>query len=112
MIIQSLIPSEITNEYGINIRRVYPHKGIMENPPFGSSWGIIEPKGSTTPHSHHELETFYIVEGEGEMTIDGDTSIVKAGDTIYIPAFTTHQLRNLQDKELRFIAIWWEKEGE
>ena len=110
MFIQSLDSNKFSLEYGIKLRRLYPNEYIDDNPPFGSSWGIIKPNECTTPHSHHEAESFYIIEGKGIMQIDEQLENVKAGDVIFIPAYSTHQLTNFQtDENLQFISIWWEK---
>ena len=36
-----------------------------------------------TMHSHPHTQTTYVLEGEFEFTIDGETKIVKKGDTMY-----------------------------
>ncbi|MEB4887686.1 cupin domain-containing protein [Priestia aryabhattai] len=110
MFIQSPDSNSFSLEYGIKLRRLYPNKHIGRSTPFGSSWGIVNPSESTSPHSHHEDESFYIIDGEGRMQIDEQLENVKTGDVIFIPAHSTHQLTNLQaDKDLQFISIWWEK---
>lgn len=55
----------------------------------------IPPGSATAPHFHaHTEEFYYILTGAGEMTIDGETRPVGAGDAILIPAGATHTLRN------------------
>lgn len=94
-------------EYGILCQRVYPRKS--DPTPFGSTLCIVEPGGATTPHNHHEGETFFITRGEGWMQLGDGGKKLKAGDSVYIPAFTEHQLRNLSTSaDLEFISVWWE----
>ncbi len=49
-------------------------------------------KGSTLkPHTHAASESFiYILEGAAIATLDGQDFPVKAGDTIHLPAGTSH----------------------
>jgi len=43
------------------------------------------------PHTHAAAESFiYILEGTAIVTLENKNSRVKAGDTIYIPAGTSH----------------------
>ena len=45
------------------------------------------PIGSEQPvHSHDPEQCYYIVKGRGLMTLEQETTEVKAGDAIYIPA--------------------------
>src|ERR1039458_6939351 len=55
----------------------------------------IPPAGGPPPHRHDFEETFIILEGEMEATFRGKKSIVKAGDTISIPANAPHRFHNV-----------------
>ena len=45
-------------------------------------------------HHHRESEEiYYLVEGAGEMEIDGEVARVAAGDAILIPPWAWHQIR-------------------
>ncbi len=49
---------------------------------------------ATQPHYHKQSEEFYfILEGAGEMTLDGESRLVGPGDAILIPAGAWHTLR-------------------
>jgi len=59
------------------------------------------PAGAATErHYHRESEEFYfLLEGEGEMEVDGDKKTVGPGDCILIPPGAWHQIHatsNLQ----------------
>ncbi|KEO82585.1 class I tRNA ligase family protein [Tumebacillus flagellatus] len=100
--------STVTQEYGIQCRRLYPWKDVVQ-PPFGSLLGVVEPGETSSPHNHHEGETFFIVRGSGLMKVDDETAEVSAGDLIYMPAFTKHSLKNTSATEqLVFLTVWWE----
>jgi mannose-6-phosphate isomerase-like protein (cupin superfamily) len=51
--------------------------------------------GQTTLRHHHRAseEIYYLVEGAGEMEIDGERARVTAGDAILIPPGAWHQFR-------------------
>jgi gentisate 1,2-dioxygenase len=95
-------------EYGCDLRRVYPWAGVTDPLFWGSSIASVRPSEATTPHSHDEEETFFILTGRGEITIDGETEQVEKGDVIYLPRHSHHTIRNLSDSEpLEFLDIYW-----
>ncbi len=106
MIVQHVSPSDLKREYGILCQRLYPLTG--EKTPFGSTWCVVEPLGSTLPHDHHEGEVFLIFSGKGKMTIDTEIREVGVGDIIHIPPFSRHVLENPFAEEIRFVSIYWE----
>ena len=45
------------------------------------------------PHTHPHAQATYVLEGEFEFTIDGETKIVKKGDTMYDKPDVLHGCR-------------------
>ena len=66
--------------------------------PAGTSIGL---------HKHENDEEFYVIlEGTGEMELDGTLHIVKAGDIIKNRPFGSHSLKNTSDSnELRILVF-------
>ncbi|WP_420582772.1 cupin domain-containing protein [Reichenbachiella sp.] len=55
-------------------------------------------KGAVLPeHSHVHEQVTSILEGELEMTVNGETKIMKAGHVATIPSNTPHSARALTD---------------
>ena len=48
-------------------------------------------------HSHEHLQITYIAKGSFEFTIDGETKIVKQGDSVYMPSNAEHGVTCLED---------------
>ena len=61
--------------------------------------------GGPPPHRHDFEETFILLEGEMEATFRGKKSIVRAGDTLNIPANAPHQFHNVSTKPVRMLCI-------
>ncbi|MFK5882951.1 MAG: cupin domain-containing protein [Candidatus Izemoplasma sp.] len=61
--------------------------------------------GHTPKHSHSWPHINYIIEGEGELMIDGKLNVVSAGSYAYIPSDTLHQFRNIGKSVFKFICI-------
>ena len=58
---------------------------------------------STERHQHRETEEIYLLlEGEGDMEIDGESRHLRAGDAVLIPAGAWHQVT--ATAELRFLC--------
>jgi quercetin dioxygenase-like cupin family protein len=65
----------------------------------------IPPGGGPPPHRHDFEESFILLEGEMEATFRGMKSVVKAGETIHIPANAPHQFHNTSDLPVRLLCI-------
>jgi quercetin dioxygenase-like cupin family protein len=65
----------------------------------------VPPGGGPPPHRHDFEETFILLEGELQATFRGAKSLVKAGDTVHIPANAPHQFHNAGDKPVRMLCI-------
>ena len=65
----------------------------------------LDPGQATERHYHGESEeVYFILEGEGEMELDGETARVTVGDAIPIPPGAWHTLRNTGDGALRLLC--------
>jgi methionyl-tRNA synthetase len=97
----------LKHEYGILCQRLLPAAGL--NAPFGATHCVIPPGGSTSPHDHFEGESFYLIQGQGEMTVNGESRAVAAGDLVFLPSRSNHVLKNTGAGELVFLSIYWER---
>ncbi len=65
----------------------------------------IPPGGGPPPHRHDFEETFILLEGEMEATFRGEKSMVRAGETIHVPANAPHQFHNVSGSAVRMLCI-------
>jgi quercetin dioxygenase-like cupin family protein len=65
----------------------------------------IPPGGGPPAHRHDFEETFSVLEGELEATFRGAKQIVRAGETIHIPANAPHMFRNASSQPVRMLCI-------
>jgi quercetin dioxygenase-like cupin family protein len=65
----------------------------------------VPPGGGPPPHRHDFEETFILLEGEIEATFRGKKSVVRAGETVHIPANAPHQFHNASSKPVRLLCI-------
>jgi mannose-6-phosphate isomerase-like protein (cupin superfamily) len=53
-------------------------------------------------HHHTTADNVYIVKrGEGTLTVDGETHVIRENDVVYIPAGMTHSLPKSQRQRVR-----------
>jgi quercetin dioxygenase-like cupin family protein len=65
----------------------------------------VEKDGYTPKHQHPWPHINYVIEGQGEIMIDGVLNPVKAGSYAFVPADTLHQYKNMGEDVFKFICI-------
>jgi mannose-6-phosphate isomerase-like protein (cupin superfamily) len=65
-------------------------------------------------HSHQQEQCYFIIEGEGEMTVGREKAMVGPGDCIFIPSNEPHGLKNTGGGFLKYFSAaspsWSRKE--
>lgn len=106
---------EITAGDGTRLRELFnPLKDALDLR-YSLAVARVEPGGTTFLHRLATSEVYYLLEGGGEMHIDGERRTVSAGDAVYIPPGATQQITNTGDGELVFVCIVdpaWNEEDE
>jgi mannose-6-phosphate isomerase-like protein (cupin superfamily) len=54
-------------------------------------------------HPHEPAEVYYVLSGEGVVSIEGREHPVGPETAVYIPGNTEHAIRNTGDRPLRFV---------
>jgi quercetin dioxygenase-like cupin family protein len=110
-------PDDLRREFSIAQSDQQPHLGIV-----GDTYTIlvngkdtagrfclidmhVPPGGGPPPHRHDFEETFTLLEGELEATFRGKELVIRAGETINIPANAPHQFRNASSKPVRMLCL-------
>src|SRR5580658_446491 len=65
----------------------------------------VPPGGGPPPHRHDFEESFTVLEGEIEAVFRDAKSVVRAGETIHIPANAPHQFQNKSERAARLLCI-------
>jgi len=66
---------------------------------------FVPPGGGPPPHRHDFEETFSLLEGELEVVFRGAKQIVRAGETVHVPANAPHQFHNSSSRPVRMLCI-------
>ena len=63
------------------------------------------PRGKV--HHHSKADNVYIVKrGEGTLTVEGESHVIRENDVVYIPAGMKHSLSNLGDGVFEIFEIY------
>jgi quercetin dioxygenase-like cupin family protein len=72
----------------------------------------IAPGASVGRHTHPGEEISYLVDGQGELVVDGQLSRkVMRGDSFIVPAGKIHDFRNTGTKPLKLHAVYVVEKG-
>jgi quercetin dioxygenase-like cupin family protein len=72
----------------------------------------LAPQASAGRHTHAGEEISYVIEGEGEILVEGKPAKkVKAGDGFVIPAGARHDARNTGSSPLKLAAVYVVEKG-
>lgn len=90
----------------IRAHEVFP-KPNQVNTPFDSAWGYLKEKGALEIHAHPTNEIYIVFKGEGIVSVGDEKEKVSCGDIIEIPPNAQHNIENITDGELLWLAFWW-----
>jgi quercetin dioxygenase-like cupin family protein len=62
----------------------------------------LQQGGFLALHRHDQAETYYVLAGEGMVTLDGAEHPVHPGSSVFIPGSSEHGIRNTGAQKLRF----------
>ena len=77
-------------------------------PTMGLTAGVaeFEPGEGGREHRHEQPEMYYILEGIGSLSIDGEVQEVSTGSAIYVPGNSLHCVRNRSDALLKLLYVF------
>jgi mannose-6-phosphate isomerase-like protein (cupin superfamily) len=117
------------------LERPVPHKGIIraaaavlwEEPPehIGGAYSkmlvrpepsgsqiidyrisVYQPRAYVVPHRHKiQEQVYHVLDGEGLMELDGERTVVRKDDIIFIPPGVEHAIYNSGMVDLRFVVV-------
>ena len=95
---------------GRRTRVILGDNGALPGELFCQGYVEIHPGGCIPVHHHETVESYFILEGAGEMTVDGETAGLTAGDCVFVERNREHALRNTGSSELRMMFVYAPKQ--
>jgi mannose-6-phosphate isomerase-like protein (cupin superfamily) len=79
---------------------------LLKNPKLSVIQERMPPGTAEVRHFHHWAQQFfYILSGEAVMEVDKQRVTLPAGQVIWIPAGTPHQMRNDSGADVDFLVV-------
>ncbi len=79
---------------------------LVKNPQLSVIQERMPPGTTEVRHFHHRAQQFfYVLAGQAVMEVNGYSSVLAAGEGIWIPAGTSHQMRNNSADDVHFLVI-------
>ncbi|MGE4453876.1 MAG: cupin domain-containing protein [Sphaerochaeta sp.] len=91
---------------GRRTRVMIGQNGSIPGEQFCQGYVEIFPGGSIPMHNHETVESYTILEGTGQMTIDDETKIMQEGDFVFIEKNKHHSLVNIGEKNLYLMFVY------
>lgn len=67
---------------------------------------VYQPRAYVAPHKHRiQEQVYHVLDGEGLMELEGERTVVRKDDVIFIPPGVEHAIYNTGLTDLRFIVV-------
>jgi mannose-6-phosphate isomerase-like protein (cupin superfamily) len=86
--------------------RVYAGARGLPAQRFTMGYVVVEPGGSVPLHHHDQEEVYFLLEGLGEIDIDGKRFRMEPLSAVYIPSQKPHTFRNVGQSPMRFLFVY------
>jgi quercetin dioxygenase-like cupin family protein len=95
-----------TRPVGLGRAVAFPVHSATGTAASATVWIALEPGGEVPEHRDSAEELLYIVRGEVEATLSGETGILRAGELAVVPPMAPHELRNIGDGDARVLGFF------
>lgn len=95
---------EVTEEAkGVKVRWLISNKDNAKN--FAMRLFEVEPGGFTPSHTHDWEHEVFVLEGEGEVNIEGKVYPIKKDSVVFIEPAQKHTFKNTGGSMLKFLCL-------
>jgi mannose-6-phosphate isomerase-like protein (cupin superfamily) len=71
---------------------------------------VFAPKGKDLQIPHNQDEIYIVMEGSGDLIVEGQRTACRFGDVLFVPANASHHFENFSEDFVTW-AIFWGPEG-
>jgi len=72
---------------------------------YSIAYARVKPGETTYLHRLRSSEVYFILDGKGEIYVDGEWKEVSSGHVVYIPPNSMQKIKNVGDEDLKFLCI-------
>jgi quercetin dioxygenase-like cupin family protein len=69
-------------------------------------YSIFKPGTETAPVAHEVEEVAYVLDGRGELRLDGEAVSFGPGQALFVPAHTWHAVANTGDQDVVMVFMF------
>ena len=80
--------------------------GAVRTGDFTAGVAELEVGGWLGHHRHEPSEIYYVLSGEGTLSVEGRQHHVRSGSAVHVPGGSEHAIRNTGSEELRFFYVF------
>ena len=77
--------------------------GLTDTDSLTTGIAVVHPGDALHPHSHTPSEIYFVMQGEGVVTLGDAEHIARAGDAVFIPGDTRHGIANKSESDVIFL---------
>jgi lysophospholipase L1-like esterase/mannose-6-phosphate isomerase-like protein (cupin superfamily) len=88
---------------------VFPFLESFDKPRFSFGKWVLHPGSTIGYHLHDKDEVYYILEGRGELVLNGETSEIGPGAAVFVRPGDSHGLRPVGNQDLVVIIVYENK---
>ena len=78
-------------------------RGVTDTDSLTAGIAVVHPGDALHPHFHTPSEIYFVMQGEGVVTLGNTEHIVHAGDAVFIPGDVRHGIANKSESDVIFL---------
>lgn len=90
---------------GTSIKQYFHPHNTLNGISYSIAHFSLEPNKESKLHKLSSSEIYYILEGQGIMTMDKEEFGIKKDDSVYVPPNTEQKIKNTGTDLLKFLCI-------
>ncbi|MDR1588019.1 MAG: cupin domain-containing protein [Treponema sp.] len=91
---------------GRRTRVLLGENGAIKGEYYCQGYSVVYPGGCIPQHEHPTVESYTILRGEGEISVDGETLPARSGDYVYIEKNKSHSLKNTGAEDMHVMFVY------
>ena len=84
--------------------------GAINGDHFCQGYVIVYPGGTVPVHSHTMVESYTVLQGRGEVTVNGECQPIQAGELVYMEPGNEHGIRNTGSEDMHLMFVYAPKQ--
>ena len=84
--------------------------GAINGDHFCQGYVIVYPNGTVPVHSHSMVESYTVLQGRGEVTVNGECQPIQAGELVYMEPGNEHGIRNTGSEDMHLMFVYAPKQ--